>query len=159
MVPPPRDYIDFSTKAIMEHVAIMKKSWGLTWKILSGEKTIESRWYVSRRAPWNLIRAGDAVYFKDSGEPVSIVARVARVVQFSDLGPRKVAEILKKYGDAEGIEKRDLEKFYGRFKEKRYCILVFLRDACKVEPFQIDKRGFGVMSAWITVDDVDRIRK
>lgn len=33
----------------MEHVAIMKKSWGLTRKILSGEKTIESRWYRFRR--------------------------------------------------------------------------------------------------------------
>jgi ASC-1-like (ASCH) protein len=143
----------------MEHVAIMKKSWGLTRKILSGEKTIESRWYRFRRPPWNTIRAGDAVYFKDSGEPVSIMARVARVVQFSDLGPRKVAGILKKYGDADGIGKRDLQKFYGRFREKRYCVLVFLRDVREVEPFRIDKRGFGAMSAWITVDDVDRIRK
>jgi hypothetical protein len=143
----------------MEHVAIMKKSWGLTGKILSGEKTIESRWYRFRRAPWNLIRTGDVVYFKDSGEQVSAMARVARVVQFSDLEPRRVAEILKKYGDADGIEERDLGKFYGRFREKRYCILVFLRDAREVEPFWIDKRGFGVMSAWITVDDVDRIRK
>ncbi len=90
---------------------------------------------------------------------MSVVARVARVVQFSDLEPRKVAEILKKYGDAAGIEKRDLRKFYERFKEKRYCILVFLRDARKVEPFHIDKRGFGVMSAWITVDYVSKIRK
>lgn len=29
----------------MEHVAIMRKSWGLTDKILSGQKKIESRWY------------------------------------------------------------------------------------------------------------------
>jgi len=29
----------------MEHVAIMRKAWGLTDKILSGQKKIESRWY------------------------------------------------------------------------------------------------------------------
>ena len=143
----------------MEHVAIMRRSWRLTRKILSGEKTIESRWYSSRRSPWDAVRQGDLIYFKDSGEPVSVAARVARVVQFSDLEPRKVAEILKTYGDAAGIERHDLRKFYERFKEKRYCILVFLRDARKVEPFYIDKGGFGVMSAWIAVDYVSKIRR
>lgn len=53
---------------VMHHVAIMKPSWKLIPKILSGEKTIESRWYQTRRAPWNGIAAGDVVYFKDSGE-------------------------------------------------------------------------------------------
>ena len=76
-----------------------------------------------------------------------MAARVARMVQFSDLEPRKVAEILKTYGDAAGIERHDLRKFYERFKEKEDTgILVFLRDARKVEPFYIDKGGFGVMS-------------
>jgi ASC-1-like (ASCH) protein len=144
---------------IMEHVAIMRRSWGLTRKILSGEKTIESRWYMSRRPPWDAVHQGDLIYFKDSGEPVSVAARVARVMQFSDLGSREVAGILKKYGSAAGIEGPDLRKFYERFKEKRYCILVFLKDARGVDPFYIDKEGFGVMSAWITVDDVGKIRK
>jgi ASC-1-like (ASCH) protein len=143
----------------MEHVAIMRRSWRLTRKILSGEKTVESRWYSSRRTPWDEIRRGDVVYFKDSGGPVSVRAKVAGVMQFSDLGSRKVAEILKKYGGGAGIEGPDLRKFYERFKEKRYCILVFLKDAREVEPFYIDKAGFGVMSAWITVDDVDKIRR
>ena len=56
----------------MEHLAIMRKSWGLTKKILSGEKKIESRWYKSKYPPWGKIRSGEIVYFKDSGEPVSI---------------------------------------------------------------------------------------
>jgi len=29
----------------MQHIAIMKKSWRLTEKILAGEKTLETRWY------------------------------------------------------------------------------------------------------------------
>ena len=74
---------------IMEHVAIMKKSWGLIGKIISGEKKIESRWYKSRRSPWGKIKQGDEVYFKDSGEPVSIKAKVAKVISFADLTPKK----------------------------------------------------------------------
>lgn len=55
----------------MEHIAIMRKSWGLTSKILSREKKIESRWYNSKYPPWNRIKKGEIVWFKDSGEPVA----------------------------------------------------------------------------------------
>ena len=82
----------------MEHVAIMKKSWGLTQKILSGRKKIESRWYKIKYAPWNRIKSGEAVYFKDSGEPIAVRAEVDKVIQFSDLTPEKVKKILYKYG-------------------------------------------------------------
>lgn len=68
----------------MEHLAIMKKSWKLTEKILSGEKKIESRWYKSKRVPFGRISAGETVYFKDGGEPVTIKAEVEKVLQFSE---------------------------------------------------------------------------
>ncbi|MFH1649544.1 MAG: ASCH domain-containing protein [Candidatus Woesearchaeota archaeon] len=138
----------------MDHLAIMKKAWKLTGKILTGQKTIESRWYVTRRAPWNIIQEGEKVYFKDSGEPVTIVAEVEKVLQFSELTPRKVRRILEEYGPGDGIAINDLDKYYNMFKDKRYCILVFLRKPRKVEPFKIDKSGFGNMAAWICVDDI-----
>ncbi len=40
----------------MDHVAVMKKSWGLVPKILAGEKICESRWYKSKRPPWDIIK-------------------------------------------------------------------------------------------------------
>jgi ASC-1-like (ASCH) protein len=143
----------------VDHVAIMKKSWGLTEKILTGQKNIESRWYLSKRAPWGIVKPGDKVYFKNSGEPVKIVADVDRVLQFANLSPQKVREILREYGEMDGIAPEDSEKFFGLFKDKRYCMLVFLKDAKQVEPFDIDKRGFGMMSAWVTLDDVRKIKK
>lgn len=57
----------------------MKKSWGLTQKILSGKKKIESRWYKSKCSPWGKIGKGDVVCFKDSGEPISIKTEVEKV--------------------------------------------------------------------------------
>lgn len=141
----------------MEHVAIMRKSWGLTKKILSGEKRIESRWYVTKYPPWDKIEFGDIVYFKDFGEPVTIKAVVEKVMQFSDLTPEKVEEILYRYGRDDGLGVDDIPKFVGMFRDKRYCILVFLKNVERVEPFNIDKSGFGMMSAWICVEDVDEI--
>ncbi len=143
----------------MEHLAIMKKSWGLTQKILSGQKKIESRWYSLRCSPWDKIKKGETVYFKDSGEPVKLKAEVSKVMQFSDLTPNKIKEILDKYGDDDGLKKSSIPKFFKRFKDKRYCMLIFLKNPKEIKPFEIDKTGFGIMSAWISVDNILKIKK
>lgn len=142
----------------MDHVAIMKKSWGLTQKILSGQKKIESRWYKSKYAPWGKIEKNDVVYFKDSGEPVTIKAEVDKVVSFSGLTPKKVSEILNEYGNDDGIEKTKIKDFFELFKNKNYCLLIFLKNPKKIEPFEIDKTGFGMMSAWLSVENIEKIK-
>ena len=142
----------------MEHLAIMKKSWGLTQKILSGEKKIESRWYKTKRVPWNKIKAGETIYFKDSSEAVSIKAKIEKIIQFSGLNPKKVKQILKKYSKADGIEIKNITKFFEIFKDKKYCILVFLKNPHKIKPFKINKKGFGNMAAWITIKSINKIK-
>jgi ASC-1-like (ASCH) protein len=142
----------------MHHIAIMKKEWKLTQKILSGEKKIESRWYSNKSAPWGKIHTGETVYFKDSGELVSIKAEVEKVLEFSELTPAAVKEILGQYGGADGINVSDISKFYELFKDKRYCILIFLKNAQKIEPFDINKQGFGNMAAWLCVEDINAIK-
>jgi len=143
----------------MDHLAIMRKSWGLLLKILTGDKTIESRWYKNRSLPWDKIKKGDRVYFKDSGQPVSVRAEVLNVLQFSNLNPVRVKEILNKYGQRDGLGVDKVDKYYRMFRDKNYCLLVFLDRVKEIEPFEIDKKGFGSMSAWITIDNIDKIKK
>jgi len=140
----------------MQHIAILKKSWKLIDKILSGEKKIESRWYKNKSAPWNKIKAGETVYFKESGSPVTIKTEVEKVLQFSNLTPNKVKELLNKYGENIGIKAND---FYEQLKDKNYCLLIFLKNSKKIKPFQINKTGFGLMSAWICVNNIEQIKK
>lgn len=142
----------------MDHLAIMKKSWNLTDKILSGQKIIESRWYKNKYTPWDKIKIGEVIYFKNSGEPVTIRSSVKNILQFSDLNHNKVNEILKKYGKDDGIEKENIKKFYDLFKDKKYCMLIFLKNPKKIKPFNINKKGFGTMSAWITVESINLIK-
>lgn len=143
----------------MEHLAIMKKSWRLTDKILNGQKKIESRWYAAKCQPWDRIKKGETIYFKDSGEPVRIKAEVGEVKQYADLTPKLVKKIFNEYGEDIGIEKRDIPAFIERFKDKRYGLLVFIKNPHAIEPFEIDKAGFGLMAAWITVKSLAQIRK
>jgi ASC-1-like (ASCH) protein len=143
----------------MDHLAIMRKSWGLLPKIINGEKTIESRWYKNKYSPWNKIKKGDTVYFKNSGEPVTVKAEVFDVLQFSNLTPKKVKEILNEYGARDGLGIKEIDNYYEKFKDKNYCLLVFIKNPEKIEPFEVDKKGFGAMSAWITIDNIKMIRK
>lgn len=143
----------------MEHLAIMRKSWGLTKKILQGQKKIESRWYCAKYKPWDGIKNGEIVYFKDSGEPVSLKAEVSQIMQFPDLTPKRVRDILNEYGDDDGLEKRKIPEFFEKFKNKKYCILIFLKNPQSIKPFEIDKTGYGAMSAWITVNSIKQLRR
>lgn len=134
----------------------MKKSWGLIPKIISGEKTIESRWYKNRIAPWNKIQAGDIVYFKNSGEPVTAIAKVSMVLQFRNLNKKQFIEIMDKYADKICLSTQEYNEYY---KSKNYCILIFLSEPKELEkPFCIDKTGYGISSAWMCVKDLSKVK-
>ncbi len=139
----------------MIHVAILKKSFKLLEKIKCGEKTIESRWYKFKRAPYDKIRIGDTIYFKDSGEPVSVVAEVSKVEQYNHLNEKKIISLLQLYGREICVPVSYASKLSG----KQFCVLVWLNDVLSIEPFEIDKMGYGNMAAWITVDDIEKIKK
>ncbi len=142
----------------MHHVAIMNKSWKLIPKILSGEKTIESRWYQTRRAPWNAISIGDTIYFKDSGSSVTASAEVTNVLQCEHYSQKELKGIIKKYGGNGGICFANPAKALTWTQSKQYAILVFLKNPKSIKPFSINKKGFGNACAWITVKDIDSIR-
>lgn len=137
----------------MEHLAILDKKRNLLRKIIGGEKTIESRWYLHKRTPWDKIKEGDTIYFKE-GKKVTTKGTASKILQYKDLDPTKIKDILNTHKGI-GVGK----EFYNTVKNKRYCILIFLKDIKKVQPFEIDKKGYGNMAAWITTDTIDKIKK
>jgi ASC-1-like (ASCH) protein len=143
----------------MDHVAIMKKSLGMIEKILNGEKTIESRWYLSKSVPWNRVKEGDTIYFKNAGEKVTAKADVAEVVQIENLDDTKVGIIFSRFHKELGINEEEIGKYFADWKDKKYVILVTIENPEKVELFDIDKTGNGIMSAWISVEDIGNIKK
>ncbi|MEK9153475.1 MAG: ASCH domain-containing protein [Patescibacteria group bacterium] len=137
----------------------MKKSWGLTRKILSGQKTCEERWYKTKRPPFGIAKAGDIIYFKDSGEPVSIKAKITKVLQFDNLTPEKSAEIASKYAKADLGTDEIPSAIKDYTSHKNYCVIIFFDEVEQIAPFAIDKTGFGAMSAWLCVSDINKIKK
>lgn len=140
----------------MEHLAIMNKKLASISQIIKGKKTIESRWYKNRITPWNKINAGDIIFFKYSGEPVIAKATVKKILQFEKLNEKIFNEIVQKYSHQIKLKVKTYTEYY---QNKNYCILIFLKDPIILRhQFNINKKGFGISSAWITVDSIDKIK-
>lgn len=139
----------------MEHLAILSKQSRLLAKILSGEKTVESRWYKFKKTPYENIAVNDVVYFKESGEPVTAKTTVSKVLFFDNLNEEKIKDILKEYGARLGVSLSYLKKV----KDRNFCTLIFLEQLERIEPFEVNKKGFGLMAAWITTDKIEKISR
>ncbi len=149
----------------MDHVAILRKARiskgdNLLGDILSGKKTIESRWYVNKIAPWNNIEAGEYVYLKESGCPVTAKAKVTKVIQYENLDINLIKKITSEYGSQidPNDSPEDLEKWVIAQGNKRYCILIFLSEVEKITPFEVDKTGYGISSAWLVTDNINKLK-
>ncbi|MDH5414288.1 MAG: hypothetical protein OEW87_09130 [Flavobacteriaceae bacterium] len=142
----------------MEHVAIMRSSLGLLEKIKTGRKTVESRWYKTKYPPWGKIQRGDTLYFKDSGKPVNIKTKVNDVEFYSNLTHNEIKKILNEYSGSNQLGLESTSDFFERVKDKKYCILIFFSDVEHITPFNVDKSGYGIMSSWITVNDINNIK-
>jgi len=136
----------------MDHVAIMSSDEWID-KIISGEKTIESRWTKNKISPFERIARGDRIYFKVSGKPVSAVATASEAC-FYLLTPAKARELLQKHCKQIGT---DLS-YYEKIKDKKYCTLIKIKEARRITPFGINKKGFGNSVAWLSVENINKIR-
>ena len=117
----------------MEHIAILRQPFFNM--ILSGEKTIESRWSLSRIAPFERVKAGDVIWLKETSKDITARA-IVKKVKFYNLTKEKADEIKKKYGKEIGTDKfEDWE----RYRNKKYLTLIWLKDVQKIEPITAPK--------------------
>lgn len=135
----------------MEHLAILSKKNKLLQKILSGEKTIESRWYKSKKSPFDILNKGDIIYFKESSSPVTASAKARDILIYENLSPEKIKDILSQYSAQLGVDM----SYYGNIKDKTLCMLIFLSDVKKIPSFNV-KKSYG--TAWISIEDINKLK-
>ncbi len=142
----------------MQHIAIMKKEWELTQQILDGVKTVESRWYKFKIAPWDRITAGDILYFKDTGSTVKARAIVSKVIQYEVLNNTHAITLMRKYALEDLGTTNISENISNYIKDKKYAIFIHFNNVEEIPPFEIDKAGFGMQCAWMCVENVATIK-
>lgn len=128
----------------MQHIVILKQKY--FDMILSGEKTIESRFSLNKTAPYGKVSVGDELLLKVTGCDVTATAKV-KAVEYYELYPDLVNKIRVKYGKEIGSTK--LSEWMDTMT-KNFCTLVWLEDVKKVEPISV-KKSCG--AGWIIVKE------
>ena len=110
----------------MKQLAIFKGDGGSL--ILSGKKSIESRFSSRKDPPFGQISTGDLVYIKPSGKDIIGQFRVKKVIFFDGLEVKDVKEIKEKYGKELAVD----EVYWKKRETAKYGTLIFIGE---VNPF------------------------
>lgn len=113
-------------------------------RILTGRKTIESRFSVQRRAPYQQIQPDDVVLLKRSGGPILGIGLVSEV-WFYQLTPAVLAEIQATFADELGI---DDPNFWVERAHAAYGTLTRLSQVRRLPPIPFVKRD---QRAWMVL--------
>lgn len=127
-----------------KHLAIFKGS--ATEDILTGKKTIDSRFSKSKIAPFGVISAGDLVYIKPSGKDIIGQFRVKKVIFYDSIEENDLVQIKKTFG--ERISQPD--SFWESKKGSKYATLIFIGecDPFLTSPIRIKKKD---LRGWVVL--------
>lgn len=131
----------------MQHLAVFKKD--VLDLIFRGEKTMESRFSLSKIPPWGTIQEGDEIFLKESGGKVLGKMRAGKIRSYHSLTPAKVKKIIKDFNRyVKG------SKSYWQEKEKsHYGTLIEIEEPQKFRvPFEIKKHD---RRPWIALSEAE----
>lgn len=128
-----------------KHLAIFTPD--LADKILTGEKTIESRFSKTKLIPFAQIGCGDIVYIKISGKEIIGQFVVEKVIFYEGLNKSDLEKIKQDYGKQIAAD----ESFWRDKKTSRYASLIFIKQSTRflVSPVKIEKKD---QRGWMVLD-------
>jgi adenylate kinase family enzyme/ASC-1-like (ASCH) protein len=129
-------------KEAVVHLAVMVEPY--LSRILSGEKTIESRYSINSIAPYNKIKPGDIVLLKKSGGGVVAIFEAGKVHYFLLSGQSDLETIRNEYNDRLKIN----ENFWEEKRRCKYATLIDINRILQIPQFNVNKQS---RTAWVTI--------
>ena len=128
------------------HLVILKKTY--IDAILAGQKTVESRFYLTKQKWLSQINPGDKLFLKASSGPVMATAAVEIVKNFNNLNASQIEDLKKRYnqqilGD---------EQFWRGKSNSKFGILCWLKDVSPITPRFIRKADW---RAWVVLSKTE----
>lgn len=133
-----------------KHLAIMYQS--TIEAILSGKKTVETRFSKNKIVPYCQVSAGDIIYMKLPGGEIVGQCRVRKVFYFEGLTPADIDKIFKDYSKEISVgNKKEDEKYRLEKRSSVFGTLIFISESERfiTSPIKIKKkdlRGWMVLS-------------
>ena len=140
----------------MEHVVYLDTQSGEMENLLVGKKTMIVRGAAGRKLPYGRVNPGDILYFlnNDGKGLVQARAKVCQVLNSEPLTSEASQKLLADHQDALQLT----EKQQQRWRGKRYLVLITVGAIQELEPFQIDRSGYGNMDDWLPVGDIHSVK-
>ena len=120
-------------------------------QILSGKKTIETRFSQKKIAPFGVVGKGDLVYMKPPGKDIVGRFTVKKVISIEGVDKEDFLEIQSKYGSLVSLGEQTLDKaFFDSRTSANYCTIIFIGNVEQfiTSPIKIaksDLRGWMVL--------------
>lgn len=114
--------------------------------ILDGTKTVESRFSITRRAPYGKVSCGDIVLLKKTGGPVCGICSVSNVWSYS-LDPKSWSQIKGKFSRPLCVQGPE---FWDQRKAAKFATLMMISDVQVMTPININKQD---RRGWVVVHE------
>jgi hypothetical protein len=132
-----------------KHLAVFSKE-GVA-QILTGKKTVETRFSKKNIPPFGMVNSGDLIYIKESGGAIKGQAVVKSVLSFEKFSEDDLTFIKKTYGKKISLgSKEDDEKYFEERKDSVFLTVIFLDKVEEfitppIKPIKKDLRGWVIL--------------
>ena len=140
----------------MDHVVYLDANAKELDSLISQKKTMIIRGATGRKLPYGRINQGDVLYFINNNAEGVILARadVVSVINSDKLTQEESTQLVQSHQDKLQLTQKQFDRWAG----KRYLVLIEVSDVKNIEPFRIDKSGYGNMDDWLPVGDIDSVK-
>ena len=139
----------------MDHVVYVDIKANELEKLLAWEKTMIGRGATGRKLPYGRVQPGDRLYFiqNNADGMVRASALVDKVVNSEKLTEEQSGNLLLTNQPKLSLTPEQIKRWSG----KRYIVLIELKEVQSIEPFAIDRSGYGNMDDWLLVEAIENV--
>ncbi len=140
----------------MDHVVYLDAKAKELENLLSGKKTMVIRGAAGRKLPYGRVRTGDILFFINNNAEgvVRAQAVVKSVINSEPLCADESKKLIDSHQECLQLTDSQLKRWSG----KRYLVLIEVENVQLLEPFPIDKSGYGNMDDWLPVENINQVR-
>ena len=141
----------------MDHIVYLDYKAKELPNLIDGKKTKIIRGAMGRKLPYGRVVKDDVLYFVENngGGLVKAKAMVENVYNSEKLS-KEDSENLVEENQHFLLLNLGLVK---RFAGKRYIVLITVKDFEQLNPFKIDRTGYGNMDDWLPVEKIETVKK
>jgi hypothetical protein len=141
---------------VMDHVVYLDFKANELGRLTEKSKTMIIRGATGKKLPYGRVSVGDVLYFVENNGD-GLVRAKATVESVFNSEKMSDEESNKLVQDSQG-RLNLTDKQYERWAGKRYIVLIGVKDFERIEPFKIDRSGYGNMDDWLPVEKIEGVQ-